>query len=189
MPTIPVTRKVVPKSTVAVTLFVAPSHATSSNALGQSEFPEITLGTRSHWVPSRFDTTVRGRTTKPVPTSLDLLQSKDEWADREYRACYAEAAVEQGVAFQIQVNRKLRGRSQKDLADRIGTKQNAVSRLEDPEYGAHSMRMLMKVAAAFYVALVVKLASFSTLARESESLSEGHLYAASYDDEMRIVKK
>ncbi|WP_425482234.1 helix-turn-helix transcriptional regulator [Luteibacter yeojuensis] len=142
------------------------------------------VATRTQWVNSRFNSHISSRTTKPAPSAAELLKSKEEWRDREYRACYAEAAVEQGVAFQIQVNRKRRGWSQKELADRVGTRQNAICRLEDPDYGSHSLRMLMKVAAAFDVALIVKLASFSTLARESESLSEHQLYAAGYDEEI-----
>lgn len=117
-------------------------------------------------------------------SNLDILKSKIEWKDKEYREFYAEAAVEQGLAFQIRINREKRRITQKDLAKAINTRQSAISRMEDPDYGAHSLTQLQKVAHAFDCALIVKFASFSTLARESKSLSEEQIYALSYEDEI-----
>lgn len=91
-----------------------------------------------------------------------------------------EAAIEQGVAWQIRVNRKLRGLSQKDLATALGTQQSAVSRIEDPEYGAHSLDTLIQIAKVFDCALMVKFAPYSTLAADSEHLSETDQYAVPY---------
>lgn len=91
-----------------------------------------------------------------------------------------EAAIEQGVAWQIKINRKLRNMSQVDLGTTIGTQQSGVSRLEDPEYGAHSLDTLKQVAKAFDCALLVKFVSYSDLARESENLSETDQYAAPF---------
>lgn len=122
---------------------------------------------------------------QPVYLSdIDILQSKTSWTDREYRHIYASAAVEQGLAYQIRINRELRGMTQKELAKALKTKQSAVSRLEDPDYGKHSLQMLKKVASFLDCALIVKFAGFSKLARESQSLSEEHLFAPSYDDEI-----
>ena len=104
--------------------------------------------------------------------------------NKEYRQAYAEAAVEQGIAWQVRINRERRGLTQKQLADTIGTRQSSISRMEDPEYGAHSLQQLVKVAHSFDCALIVKFASYSTLARESRSLSEDHLYAQSFSEEI-----
>ncbi len=91
-----------------------------------------------------------------------------------------EAAIDQGIAWQIRINRKFRNMSQFDLATAIGTQQSAVSRLEDPEYGAHSLDTLKQVAKAFDCALLVKFVSYGDLAGESENLSETDQYAAPF---------
>lgn len=116
--------------------------------------------------------------------SSAVLESKPEWADAEYRQAYAQAAVEQGIAWQVRVNRERRNLTQAELALRIGTRQSAISRMEDPEYGAHSLQQLVKVAHAFDCALLVKFVSFATLACESEHLSPDDLYAASYMEDI-----
>ena len=108
------------------------------------------------------------------------LDRRPEWMDQEYREAYMEAAVEQGVAWQIRINRQKRGLSQKSLASSIGTQQSAVSRLEDPEYGGHSLETLMQIAKAFDCALAVKFISYSQLATDAESLTEGEQYASPF---------
>lgn len=105
------------------------------------------------------------------------LERRPEWKDREYREAYMEAAVEQGVAWQIRINRQKRGLSQKALASAIGTQQSGVSRLEDPEYGGHSLETLVNIAKAFDCALAVKFISYSQLASEANRLTEGEQYA------------
>ena len=117
-------------------------------------------------------------------TAKELLESKPKWKSKAYREAYADTAVDQGIAWQVRINRELRGLSQKQLAERLGTRQSAVSRIEDPLYGKHSLPQLKKLAHAFGCALIVKLAPYSTLVRESASLTEKHLYAPSFDEEM-----
>lgn len=95
-----------------------------------------------------------------------------------------EASVEQGIAWQIKLNRELRELTQAQLATLIGTKQSSVSRMEDPLYGSHSIPLLMKIANAFDCALLVKLVSYSELAVESQKLSEVHQYALPFEMEM-----
>lgn len=108
------------------------------------------------------------------------LDRRPEWQDKEYREAYMEAAVEQGVAWQIRINRQKRGLSQRSLASGIGTQQSAVSRLEDPEYGGHSLETLVQIAKAFDCALAVKFISYSQLALEAEHLTEGEQYACPF---------
>lgn len=105
-----------------------------------------------------------------------LLTNKSHWSDREYREAYMEASVEQGVAWQIQINRKLRRMSQKDLAKLLNTTQSGVSRLEDPEYGAHSLETLKEIAKIFDCALHVGFISYSELAAKADRLSETDQY-------------
>ncbi|HXC35918.1 MAG TPA: XRE family transcriptional regulator [Candidatus Acidoferrales bacterium] len=59
-----------------------------------------------------------------------------------------EARVNAKVAQMIYDARQKAGLSQAELAERIGTKQGVISRLEDADYEGHSLSMLLRVAAA-----------------------------------------
>ena len=58
------------------------------------------------------------------------------------------ARVNAAVAQLIYAARNKAGLSQAELADRIGTKQSVISRLEDADYEGHSLSMLHRIAAA-----------------------------------------
>jgi transcriptional regulator with XRE-family HTH domain len=118
-----------------------------------------------------------------------ILNKKPKWKNKEYRDAYLEASIEQGVAWQIRINRRLRGITQLELAKAIGTKQSAISRLEDPTYGAHSLETLIEIAKKFDCALSVKFVSFSQLSYESERLTEADLYAATFAEEMDEINE
>jgi transcriptional regulator with XRE-family HTH domain len=111
-----------------------------------------------------------------------------KWKDKEFRHAYAVSSVEQGVAWQIRANRDHRGLSQKELAERLGTNQSAVSRLEDPEYGAHSLDTLLRLAEVFDCALSVKFISYEQLAEESADLRPERLVATSFDEDVDLTK-
>lgn len=117
------------------------------------------------------------------PARPALLQ-RMKWRDTEYRQAYMEASIEQGIAWQIRLNRELRDWSQRELAAAVGTGQSAISRLEDPTYGAHSLDTLIKVAHAFDCALSVKFISYSQLAFESERLGEAEQCAVPFSVEL-----
>lgn len=99
-----------------------------------------------------------------------------------------EAAVEEGIAWQIKANRRLRKLSQAALAELIGTSQSGVSRLEDPAYGKYSLDTLTQIANAFDCALAVKFISYSTLAIESENLGPESLIAEPFSNESYIIE-
>jgi ribosome-binding protein aMBF1 (putative translation factor) len=50
------------------------------------------------------------------------------------------------------------GLTQKQLAERVGTHQSVIARLEDADYGGHSLNMLGKIAVALNRQLTVGLA-------------------------------
>jgi len=110
-----------------------------------------------------------------------------KWRDTDYRRSYVVAAVEQGLAWQIRANRQSRNLTQEELAQKIGTQQSAISRLEDPTYGAHSLDTLLMLAHAFDCALSVRFTSFSRLAEESADLSPLALVAEPFDSEVRHI--
>ena len=116
------------------------------------------------------------------------LSKYPKWRDAEYRRAYLLASIEQGIAWQIKTNRNARGLSQTDLANALGTKQSAVSRLEDPSYGGYTLDTLVSVAQAFDCAVSLRFVPYSALARESQDLSPEALYAAPYPEEISTSK-
>src|SRR5580704_14139114 len=66
----------------------------------------------------------------------------------ELRRLTEEARVNAAVAQLIYAARAKAGLSQAELAERIGTKQSVISRLEDADYEGHSLSMLHRIAAA-----------------------------------------
>lgn len=117
-------------------------------------------------------------------TSREWLQKRRKWSNEEYRHNYMESAIEQGVAWQIKINREKRCLSQTDLARRIGSKQSAISRAEDTTYGRHRLETLVKIANAFDCALQIKFIPYSKLAKDSADLTPAALYAKSYEEEI-----
>lgn len=67
---------------------------------------------------------------------------------RELRRLTEEARVNAAVAQSIYAARNKAGLSQAELAERIGTRQSVISRLEDADYEGHSLSMPQRIAAA-----------------------------------------
>ena len=61
------------------------------------------------------------------------------------------------MAIQIAALRNESGLSQKELAMRIGTSQQQISRLESPGYEGHSLSMLRRVAEALGATVRVEI--------------------------------
>ena len=106
-----------------------------------------------------------------------------EWTDVEYRHAAMEATVENLIAWQIRINREERGMTQGQLARAMGTKQPAISKLEDPEGGDVLVSTLVKAAHAFDCALLVRFVEYSTLAVQTRDVRPERLYAVSYQEE------
>ena len=68
--------------------------------------------------------------------------------DPELRARLAAASRAWDVALQLAALRRARGLTQKQVADLLGTKQQAIARLEDPSYAGHSLSMVQKYVQA-----------------------------------------
>jgi ribosome-binding protein aMBF1 (putative translation factor) len=66
----------------------------------------------------------------------------------ELKQLTEEARVNANVAQLIYEARQKAGLSQAELAERIGSKQGVISRLEDADYDGHSLTMLQRIAAA-----------------------------------------
>ena len=63
------------------------------------------------------------------------------------------------ISIQLTSLRKKAGLSQKELARRIGTSQQQISRLESSSYEGHSLSMLRRVAGALGATIRVSLFS------------------------------
>ena len=66
----------------------------------------------------------------------------------ELRRLAEEARINAAVAQLIYAARTGAGLSQAELAERIGTKQSVISRLENADYEGHSLSMLHRIAVA-----------------------------------------
>jgi transcriptional regulator with XRE-family HTH domain len=79
------------------------------------------------------------------PTNFDRYLD-DNLKDPAFAARFKQAGEAWDVALQIAALRKKSGLSQRELAKRVGTSQQQISRLESPGYEGHSMSMLRRVA-------------------------------------------
>ncbi len=68
--------------------------------------------------------------------------------DPELREMIAEEKLNAHIAHTIYQARTKAGLTQKKLAERIGTQQPVIARLEDADYAGHSLTMLQRVAGA-----------------------------------------
>lgn len=96
---------------------------------------------------------------------------KKDLTDLEYRHAYTDENLNLVIASQIRILREQQGLSQRDLAEKLGTKQAGVSRLESADYRGWSVRVLKKLAEAFDLRLRISFEEFGTLWREVENFS------------------
>lgn len=69
-------------------------------------------------------------------------------ADPDFRARFEKASRAWDVALQLAALRRARGLTQRQVAEMLGTHQQAIARLEDPSYGNQSLAMVRRYAAA-----------------------------------------
>ncbi len=77
--------------------------------------------------------------------------------DPELEELIKEASLNAMVAQLIYDARINAGLTQQQLADRIGTKQSVIARLEDADYEGHSLSMLQRIARALNHQVEIKL--------------------------------
>ena len=78
-------------------------------------------------------------------TNFDLYVEK-QLKDPGFAEKFRKAGKAWDLAIQLVSLRKKAGLSQKELAKRVGTSQQQISRLESPSYEGHSLSMLRRVA-------------------------------------------
>lgn len=82
---------------------------------------------------------------------------EDQLKDKDFAARFKKAGEAWDVALQLAALRKESGLSQKELARRVGTSQQQISRLESPSYEGHSLSMLRRVAEVLGATLHVEI--------------------------------
>jgi len=72
----------------------------------------------------------------------------DKRADPVFEERFKAADRAWDIALQLAALRQARGLTQKQVAELLGTKQQAIARLEDPTYTGHSLSMVRKYVEA-----------------------------------------
>ena len=75
----------------------------------------------------------------------------------------AQECINVRVAMEIYQARQEAGLSQQQLAELVGTSQQAISRLEDADYDGHSLSMLQRIGAALNKRVEIRLVSTDAL--------------------------
>lgn len=78
-------------------------------------------------------------------TDFDIYLD-EQLKDKDFAERFEQAGEAWDVALQLAALRKEAGLSQKDLARKLKTSQQQISRLESPAYEGHSLSMLRRVA-------------------------------------------
>ena len=85
----------------------------------------------------------------------DYLQERMK--SPEFARGFREARERSEIALQIAKLRELLGLTQTELAARVGTSQQTISRLENPDYRGHSLRTLRRIADALDARVEVRI--------------------------------
>jgi transcriptional regulator with XRE-family HTH domain len=84
---------------------------------------------------------------------------QDQLRDPDFAFRFKKAGEAWDLAIQLAALRKESGLSQKELAKRVGTSQQQISRLESPNYEGHSLSMIRRVAEALGATVRVEIQS------------------------------
>jgi transcriptional regulator with XRE-family HTH domain len=114
---------------------------------------------------------------------------KEEFRDKEYREAYADDFLNTKIATQIRAIRERRGLTQKELGEKIGTKQEGVSRLENVNHASWNIATLKKIAFALDGRLNVSIETYGSLLDEAETFSRESLERPSFEQDPEFKEK
>jgi len=98
--------------------------------------------------------------------AVRILHGRYVKGDPERKASVESERVNAEVARLLYDRRTEAGLSQQELADRVGTTQSVISRLEDADYDGHSLTMLTRIAEALKQKLTVVMTARTVLGSE-----------------------
>lgn len=84
--------------------------------------------------------------------------------DAGFRARFEAANQAWDISLQLVALRQARGLTQKQVAEMLGTKQQAIARLEDPAYTGHSLSMVRKYVEALGASLRLTIVQAEVIA-------------------------
>jgi len=102
-------------------------------------------------------------------TDFDLFL-EEQLRDPDFAERFKRAGEAWDVALQLTALREKAGLSQRDLARKLKTTQQQISRLESPAYEGHSLSMLRRVAKVLHARVRVVLEADD--ARKADALAE-----------------
>ncbi len=100
---------------------------------------------------------------------------KRQLRDKQFRHAYADEHLNLSIGTQIKAIREKQGMTQATLAEKIGTKQTGISRIESANYSRWSIAVLRRLAEAFDLRLQVSFEEFGTLWKEVDDFSRESL--------------
>jgi len=80
--------------------------------------------------------------------AVEILHRRYIAGRPDQEAALERARLNAAIAQEIYDLRTKAGLTQKQLAELVGTAHSVISRLEDADYGGHSLRMLQRISAA-----------------------------------------
>jgi transcriptional regulator with XRE-family HTH domain len=93
--------------------------------------------------------------------------------DARFDAEFAAADQAWDIALQLAALRQARGLTQKQVAELLDTKQQAIARLEDPAYTGHSLTMVRRYVEALGASLQINVVPASNAADHSSAWQPG----------------
>lgn len=122
-------------------------------------------------------------------SSYDIEKFKSDLADPEVRRLRVESQIRVGVPLQIRAMRELRGWTQQELAEKLETTQNTISRLENPKSMTPNVSTLQRLAEAFDVGLLVRFAPYSDFWDFSRKMSKDSVAVPDFETEVQEIEK
>ncbi len=108
-------------------------------------------------------------------TNFDRYLSR-QMEDPAFASRFKQAGEAWDVALQIATLREEAGLSQRDLALKLKTSQQQISRLESPEYEGHSLSMLRRLAVALHARVHVVLEPLTEVGKSAVLREETGTY-------------
>lgn len=107
-----------------------------------------------------------------------------ELRDKTYREAHVASQIELGLPLQVRALRRSRGWTQEQFAKALGMSQPRVAEIEKPGRRRFNLETLLRIAAAFDVALEVRFVSFSKLIQHEERFDPEHYDVPSFETEL-----
>jgi transcriptional regulator with XRE-family HTH domain len=108
------------------------------------------------------------------PLNLNIAAKLE---DKKFRKVFFRGQAQEIIAMSIKMLRKKRSILQGELAKKTGTQQSAISRVEQAEYSAWSLKTLFRVADALDARLKITLEPAEDVIKEYKKMEEEEIPA------------